>query len=642
MKVNFIFTLSLIAALVAVGGCAGQPRVPAAGLDGGDAQRLVSLLDYVGGDYRQAVRGGAVLSPSEYEEQLRFVSDAEALARRLLAPEAAGDDPVLRRVAEAAALVQRRADPDAVARACRAAREEAVVRFRLRTMPRRRPDLERAQALYAQNCTPCHGARGDADTERARTLDPHPVAFRDPGRLLDLSPYRVYNVLTFGVSGTAMASFGDALTPEDRWSLAFYVFRLGHEGQPARGPVHMTLADLALRTDREVLRTLTAAGHPAPAAGLVEARRATAFSEPPAGVGIDRTRQLLASAREAFDAGRPEDADRLALDAYLQGFEPLEPRLTARDPRSTRAVESDFRDFRAAIARNDAAALVVQARRLDAQLAAVTREPEERLPFLAAFVIYLREGAEAALLVGALLAGVRRLGRRDAARYVHLGWMAALPAGVLTWWALARLISEGAPRHELVEAMVSLLAAVVLFSVSFWMISKAESRRWVAYLRSQMERSLGRRNVFLLAAVAFLAVYREAAETILFTQALLLDSSSHASQVWMGAAAGAASVIVLAVATSRSVAKLPLGPFFAGSSVLLCLLAVSFAGSGIYELVAGGYLTPRPVAFPEIPWIGVHPDLTGLLVQLAIIVVLLGAGAFTVHRASASRPAPGS
>jgi high-affinity iron transporter len=640
MKVNFIFSLCLASALLVLPACADRPPVPPAALDGGDAQRLVSLLDYVGGDYRQAVREGRVVSAAEYGEQVRFAADAEALAGDLLGLQATGEDPLLRRVQEAASLVRSRADADAVALACRAAREDVVVRFGLRTMPRRRPSLKEAERLYAQNCTPCHGVRGDADTERARALAPHPVAFRDPGRLLDLSPYRVYNVLTFGVPGTAMASFGDALTPEQRWDLAFFVFRLGHAGQRAEGPVTMTLADLALRTDREVLQALEASGRSTPAAGLVEARRVTAFSEPPTGVGIDRTRQLLVSAREAFDAGRPEDADRLALDAYLQGFEPLEARLSARDPGGTRAVERDFQDFRAAIAGNDGDALALQARRLDAQLAAVTREPEEKLPFVAAFVIYLREGAEAALLVGALLAGVRRLGRHDAVRYVHLGWLAALPAGALTWWFLARLISEDAPRHELVEAVVSLLAAVVLFSVSFWMISKVESRRWVAYLRFQVERSLGRRNLFLLAAVAFLAVYREAAETILFTQAVLLDSSSHRTQVWLGAALGLTTVIVLAAATSRSVARLPLGPFFAGSSVLLCLLAVSFSGSGIYELVAGGYLTPRPVPFPEIPWIGVHPDLTGLVVQLAILLVVVGAGVFTLHRASVRAGAP--
>ena len=82
-------------------------------------------------------------------------------------------------------------------------------------------------------------------------------------------------------------------------------------------------------------------------------------------------------------------------------------------------------------------------------------------------------------------------------------------------------------QRELMEAVIALLAAAVLFSISFWMISKVESRRWMAYLRRQLEQTLTRRNVATLALVSFLAVYREAAETVLFTQALLLDAAGR-------------------------------------------------------------------------------------------------------------------
>ena len=139
----------------------------------------------------------------------------------------------------------------------------------------------------------------------------------------------------------------------------------------------------------------------------------------------------------AYEAGRAREADRLVLDAYLQGFEPLEPRLRARDAAGTAAVEAGFRDLRAAMPRaTDRAAVRAAAHgssteRLGARW---RRHGGTAVPFLAAFLIYLREGVEAALLVGALLAGLRRLGRADAARYVHAGWLAALPAGLLTWW----------------------------------------------------------------------------------------------------------------------------------------------------------------------------------------------------------------
>ena len=505
-----------------------------------------------------------------------------------------------------------------------------MARFGLRTMPSERPSLARAQALYAESCAACHGPKGDADTERAQTLDPKPSRFRDPERLALLSPYRIYNALTFGVPGTGMSAF-DTLSPADRWSLAFFVFRLGHEGNAEGGPAAMTLADMASRTDADILEALRAEGKKDAEPVLTYLRREAAFTEPPAGVGIDRTRTLVRRAVASYEAGGRDEADRLVLDAYLQGFEPLEPRLRGRDASGTLAVEAGFLTLRAAMSKGaepgDVRAL---GQALDRRLQQVGGN--RAVPFAAALLIYLREGIEAALLVAALLAGLRRLGRPDAARYVHLGWLLAFPAGIATWWMLDHVIALGAEQRELMEAVVGLLAAAVLFSVSFWMISKIESRHWIGYLQGQLKENLSQGRLLTLSGLAFLAVYREAAETVLFTQALLLDAEGQKTQVAWGALAGIALAAGAAVLLNRTVRRLPLGPFFAVSSLLLCALAISFAGSGIYALVAAGYLRPRPVPFPEISWLGIHPDLTGLAVQLVIVLVIAGAGLLTVWR----------
>jgi high-affinity iron transporter len=630
---NFIFKIvrfGLLASIGLLGACA-RPTPPVAP-DRSDAQRLVAVVDYIAGDYGQAVRGGRVVSPSEYEEQLRFAAGARTMATGLIGSPAA-DDALLARLAEVEARVRSRAEPEAVAMACRAAREEAVARFGLKTVPAEQPSLERAQRLYAGSCATCHGSGGDADTERARTLDPPPFPFRDQARLADLSPYRVYNALTFGVPGTAMASF-EALSPSDRWSLAFYVFRLGHDGDEAAGPVSTTLADMALRTDREVVQALRAEGHPAPERALAHLRREAAFAEVPAGVGIDRTRALLRRAAEAYARGGNAEADGLVLDAYLEGFEPLEPRLRSRDASGTLEAEQAFHALRGAIARGAPTERVrSHAQSLDRRLLGLAKGPVgPGLPAAAAFVIYLREGLEAALLVGALLAAVRRTGRPDAARHVHAGWLLALPAGVVTWWLLDRVVALGYDRRELVEAGVGLAAAAVLFSVSFWMISKAESRRWVAYLQGRLTAGLGRGRIAVLFGLAFLAVYREAAETVLFTHALMLESPGHRAHVFWGSAAGLLAVAAAAFVLNRTVLRLPLGPFFAVSGALLCALAASFAGSGIYALVAAGYLTPRPVSFPEVPWMGIHADLTVLVVQLLIVLSVAAAGVAGMRR----------
>lgn len=618
--------------------CGGRAPAPPAAADGSDPQRLVALVDYIGGDYGGAVGAdGVVRDPLEYDEQVRFGADIRALGRGLL-KEAPETDSLLARLAEIERLVKEKAPPESVRDACRAARDEAVARFRIPTMPTQRPRLERARELYGQGCAECHGPTGDGDTPRARTLEPAPARFKDPARLGDLSPYRVYNALTFGVPGTAMASF-DALSAADRWSLAFYAFRLGHEGEPGLGPVAMTLADLAARTDREVLSVLEREAHPSPVRGLVYARREAAFTEPPTGVGVDRTRALLRQAVSAYATGRRGEADGMVIDAYLQGFEPLEPRLRGRDPQGTREVEAGFRDLRAAMARGDGSDSVRgRSHALEGRIGRLAGEKAAVVPFLAAFVIYLREGVEAALLVGALLAGLRRLGRGDAARYIHAGWLLALPAGILTYVIFDRVLALGADRRELLEAVVSLAAAAVLFSVSFWLISKADSRQWMSYLKGQLEASLSRRSLALLSGLAFLAVYREAAETVLFTQALLLDAGAARAQVFLGALLGLVAVGLVALAMTRTVRRLPLGPFFGVSGLLLCALAVTFAGSGLFELVAAGYLAPRPVSFPEVPWLGIHPDLSGLLVQLAIVLVILGAGLQALRRRQVEAP----
>jgi high-affinity iron transporter len=418
---KFIFKIigrlaGALATLTLAAGCrAAPPPAPSAATrDGGDAQRLVTVLDYVSTDYAAAVANGQVTSALEYEEQVKFTSDAHAIVTRVLGEPSAGD-PLLQRVVDVETLVHEKADPQVVAAACRIARDAVVARFSLRTMPTERPSLPRAEALYAESCADCHGANGDGETPRAQQLDPRPARFRDPARLGALSPYRVYNTLTFGVPGTAMASF-DALSPAERWSLAFYVFRLGHAGERTRGPVSMPLADLAARTDHELLATLQAQHHPAPAERLAEARVEAAFTEPAAGLGVEHTRRLLRQAVVLVEEGRREDADRMVLDAYLEGFEPLELRLRGRDASGTAAVETGFRDLRVALSRGSLADVRARHVVLDERLARVGGGQRAAVPFLAALLIYFREGVEAALLVGALQAGLEPLGLKDARR----------------------------------------------------------------------------------------------------------------------------------------------------------------------------------------------------------------------------------
>jgi high-affinity iron transporter len=192
----------------------------------------------------------------------------------------------------------------------------------------------------------------------------------------------------------------------------------------------------------------------------------------------------------------------------------------------------------------------------------------------------------------------------------------------VSWFLFSRLIAIAPSQRELVEAFIGLLASLVLFSVSFWMISKAESRKWMAFLKDQMNRGLTSGRVWSFAGLAFLAVYRECAETILFTEALLIEAAGNTWPVFAGALMGVLGVVLVAIAIRNAFQRLPLPLFFGTSGFLLSLLAVAFAGSSISAFVAGGYLAPRPISFPSIPMLGIHPDLSSLAVQGVLVLVL--------------------
>lgn len=636
MKTKFIFVLILILGNVGCGtsdtpASSGPPPRSREAPDGNDGRRLVSLLDYVAADYGGAVSGGSVVSVYEYEEQVGFLETAIALVPK--ASRTAEDAAALTaRVEALRAAVRAKQDASVVASFGRAAREDVISRLGLITTPRNRPSLKNAESLFAQSCATCHGVDGLGKTEVAASLNPRPTSFQDPGRRQALSPYRVYNALALGVEGTAMPAF-ETLSSSERWDLAFYVLRLSHRGEPAAGPVSMTLADLAVRSDADVLKSLQASGHPSPPEGLAFARREAAFSEAPLGLGVDQTRSMVRKAASLGAAGRVAEADRVVLDAYLQGFEPLEAQISAHDPNRTQSVEIAFRDFRASLVGGNPALIQRQARILDELLSRAGSRSGDTLPFVAAFIIYLREGVEAALLVGALLGGVRKLGSSEASRAIHVGWTSALVAGAISWFLFSRLVAIAPSQRELVEAFIGLLAALVLFSVSFWMISKAESRKWMAFLKDQMNRGLSSGRVWSFAGLAFLAVYRECAETILFTEALLIESVGHPWPVFAGAVAGLLGVVLVAIAVRNTFERLPLPVFFGASGFLLSLLAVAFAGSSISAFVAAGYLTPRPITFPSFPMLGIHPDLSSVAVQ-GVLVLLLAIAAMKTLRNS--------
>lgn len=250
--------------------------------------------------------------------------------------------------------------------------------------------------------------------------------------------------------------------------------------------------------------------------------------------------------------------------------------------------------------------------------------------FIGALTILLREGLEALLVVVAMLALLKKAQRNDVLVYVHAGWVAALTAGGATWAVATYLVGVSGASREMTEGFSSLFATVVLLGVGMWMHQKSIAGRWQVYLKEKLSSALNKRTAWFLFSLAFIAVYREVFETVLFYAALWTEGNGW--PLLAGLASGIVLLAVLAAVLLRTSARLPIGQFFAASSLLVAVLAVVLAGKGVAALQEAGLLRTSPVAIARIDLLGIYPSWQPLLAQLAVL--LAAAAAFVVNTRS--------
>ncbi|MDH3231572.1 MAG: FTR1 family iron permease [Alphaproteobacteria bacterium] len=240
-----------------------------------------------------------------------------------------------------------------------------------------------------------------------------------------------------------------------------------------------------------------------------------------------------------------------------------------------------------------------------------------------AFLLLLREGVEALLVVGALIAYVQRAGGGRAMPMLYGGIVAALVASLVTAAVVrASVVGLDGRALEAVEGITMLLAAAVLLYVGHWMLARREAERWQGYIRRKVDAAVETGSGFALAAAVFLAVYREGAETVLFYHALLADAQGTEGAAVLGFLAAAVVLAALFMAVRTLGLRLPLKPFFTLTAALLLGLAFIFVGKGIVELQVIRWLPTTAVqGMPQLPWIGVFPSVEGLAAQAAFVLI---------------------
>lgn len=601
----------------------------AAYADKGEANRiLVHTLNYLGQDYKNAVKDGKVISEDEYEEMGEFCESAVKYFHEFSSEWSDSDSVAIGKlIADIDSLVEHKGSPAEVSKKAAEAKMKIVAITGLRTYPSHYPDIEAGRKLYVINCAKCHGDNGFGDGPEGKGLDPKPRNFHDNNRLDYISPSHAFNTIRLGVEGTGMRAHV-GLEDEEVWNLAFYVLSLRYdkaESVDKEALKQVPLEKIATESDHELQQEFKLNKEQLAAIRLNHPHQSN-----------DRFLKMaldyLDKANASYNNARSEEALQFASLAYLQGIEPIELQLKATEPELSDKLEKQMQHIRKMISENrpmaDLADSIAAAKQTLSEVSQVLEKKEYSF-WLALFMsvsILLREGLEAFLVIMVILSVLKAANMQLAARWVHAGWIVAIIAGVALWVISTYLMPDGFGEMELVEAIISFVAVAMLLYIGFWMHSKSEVGKWKDYVSNLVSNAVNSGSLMGLFTLSFFVVFREVFESVVFLSSLNIESGGKQTHaILFGVAIAFLCVFALAFIVLRFSAKLPIPQLFKISSLVMGLLAIVLTGKGIHSLQEVGRLSIHGVPMVRVELLGIFPTLetcVGQLITLVILVVI--------------------
>ena len=246
--------------------------------------------------------------------------------------------------------------------------------------------------------------------------------------------------------------------------------------------------------------------------------------------------------------------------------------------------------------------------------------------FISCFVLVLREGLEAILVIAAIIAYLVKTGKKKYIMSVYVGALGGILVSILLAFLFGVVAgAQSGIAQEVFEGIGMFVAVIVLFYVSNWMLSKSETEAWERYIHKKVEASVSTGNKWVLIFAAFIAVAREGAELILFFQGVPVHGASGRNAMILAIVLSAIVLIAVFLVFRFLTVRLPLKPFFLVTSVLMYAMCFSFTGKGVSELQAAGVVNKT-----VIPWMGFEMDFLGiyatyesLIPQIVVLVVII-------------------
>lgn len=604
-----------------------------------DVRTIISLIDYVGSDYNNAVKDGKVNNINEYAEMNEFISKAIGLFNNAdIKINLQERNEIARELEKLKSLIEEKSSEAEVFNNAVKIKTAILKLNLIEVSPASWPDIQNGKNVFQLNCISCHGEKGDGEGIAGRLLNPKPANFLNDTLMNNLSPFQIYNTIRLGISGTAMAPVTQ-LTDKEVWNAAFYVTSLRYNdkyniGADSLGKLYnraltkTSLEEVSTLSDKLLLQKI-GGNNKADTLNLVALRLYNTNSDK--NLSIDITLSYLKDVLDFYQKNGYDKASDKALSAYLEGIEPFEQQLQTINPELKDELESVMYKLRADIKNHEPLEIIqndiTKAKTLitEASSAIKNKDYTFGFAFILAASIILREGIEAFLIIITTLGVLKSINESKAVKWVHGGWIFALIIGVISLFFINVIISFNAQSRELIEGVGSLFAVILLLYVGFWLHSKTEAKKWKEFVEHKIMRLINNNNMIGLAVISFIVVFREAFESAIFLSAieLQIDQGSK-SGIYFGAVSSLIFVLLLAWLALKFAVKLPIMKLFKYSAVTIVVLSIVLAGKGIQAFQESGYMsiTQIPIRL-NLPLIGFYPTMETTIAQLFVLLLTM-------------------
>ncbi|HEX6067276.1 MAG TPA: FTR1 family protein [Nitrososphaera sp.] len=359
---------------------------------------------------------------------------------------------------------------------------------------------------------------------------------------------------------------------------------------------------------------------------------------------IDQIRIKLDETLRLYQEGNKEGALLTARSAYLDSYENVELPLRPIDPDFTLDMEIKFAEQRNLI-QADAPYEHVLAKTAEIKsgldeserLVSGTGIVAPTIAFSTSFSIIFREGLESALIVGAILTYLEASRNERFKKHVYYGIVLAFAGTAATWFAAEYIIEISGAGRELIEAIAGVSAVAVLFWVSFWILNKVETKKWIEFVKAKVWKATTTGSVMVFVMLSFFTVYREGFETVLFYQAMLSFAKYMEWYVAAGLITGLGVIVGTTFVVRKLGRRLPLRVLFGLTMGIGAYMSIAFMGNAVREFQELGYIQTTHMigTIPRLDinlatMTGIHPTLETVVAQVILLGVYLAGSMYVL------------